>query len=489
MSAALTHYDSVRLAQTLEHICATGEFQGISAGGRYGLVAISWLVYLPWCAAGANADFAVRLTGVIFLALAAGAIYLLTTELFRSRIGGITAALLTVGTPFLIIPSTYGKEHSILVFLLAFAFWCTLRGHRSLAMLWPIVGALSFVVAVTVREAALFALPAFILVVLGIDVGRDGERWHLRLGGQWLPGIITLIIAGGAVVFAFFGGQFIAVLGDERVTAFFWSQAFKFWFEFFVFTYFAWIAALIGVCAVWRLRRDVLVPLLLWFAMTLPIAALGGYVPRYYDVVLIPFSLFVAAAVAVLAQRSRLAAIGALLFLVLPPFWLGLPFLEARHAGSNVKQFAEYVATIIDEDDVVVAMDDSAFIEYYGHRHAMSVTPTSQNKQRIARKLIDLQRNGSEVYVLQSSWANPLNQGLKQFLQKNFDAELVGNHPLENYHDAERGFYIRHIAIVRLKGPLFNASLLEERALQGGATITKETTSADLGAWLRASLS
>ena len=464
LNAGLMHYDSVRLAQTVESNLKTGEFHGISAGGRYGMVIVTTLVYAPFYLAGQDADFAVRLTGVLMLALSAMSLFLLMFEMSRSRLGSIAAAFLLAATPLFLMPSTYGKEHSTAVFFLVLACFCALRGHRSRALLWPIAASSLFVLSLTVRELFIVALPAFLWFLLLPRLRRVDGRWRVLMGAQWTAGALFLIVILGAVLLWFLGGQLRAVSGDSAVSSVFlsWRYLVSGFWDLTLNTPFMWPFFLVGVYAVWRLGRDYLLPLFLWLAPFVFIVGLGGYTPRYLDVILVPFVIVVAFSIAWVSERWLVLAVAVMLFLVLGTFFTALPFLEARHRADNLKDFSLYVANVTEPDAVIVAGDESAFIDYYAKRKGESMSPDPANKFALARWILDLQNNGTPLYVLQSSFDYPGGDMLRDFIKYNFNAEIVGSHVMENYHVAENSIFLRNVSIIRIEGPFFNASRMEE---------------------------
>ena len=263
INEGLFHYDSVRLAQTVEENFRTGTFRGISAGGRYGMVVVASAVYYPFFLAGQNADFAVRLTSLLMLALSAAAIYLLTFEMSRSRFGAFAAALLMSVTPLFIIPSTYGKEHSTAVFFFTLACYCALRGQRSRALLWPITASLLYTFSLSVRETFVLGLPAFVWFIVFPRVRRTEGIWCVIVGRHWKVGVASLVVIVGVVLVSFLGAQLVSIAGDKGAAAVMLS--FKLFIggmsAFVTHTRWMWPFFLFGLYVVWRTGRDYLVPL------------------------------------------------------------------------------------------------------------------------------------------------------------------------------------------------------------------------------------
>ena len=491
LSAGLMHYDSVRLAQTIESNLETGTFQGISAGGRYGMVVVASAVYYPFFLAGQNADLAVRLTGVLMLALSAVAVYLLTFEISRSRFAGVAAALLMAATPLFIIPATYGKEHTTAVFFLVMACYCALRGHRSYAALWPIAASFLFVFSLTVRETFVLALPVFVLFVLYPRLRRTEGGLRVVWHSQWHVGVVSLVVFLALVGGLFFGAQLRAVLGDRDATALSWSLTkVKAGISDVARNgRFVWPLYLIGIVAVWRSGRDFLAPLLVWVAPFFIIVNAGGYLPRLLDVVLVPLVIIAGFGLAFVWARSLVFASLVLLALVLSTFWTALPFLELRHNENTLQDIAGLVANVTEPNALIIAMDESAFLEYYGSRQGTSVSPNVENRFEVARWIVSLQRNGTPLYVLQSSFDYPDGLLLRNFLYNNFDTTVVGARVMENYHDAEAGVLLRNVSIIRIGAPKFDPDRMGwyEVYWRGGIDTTED--SQELAAWLAAGLS
>ena len=82
INEGLFHHDSVRLAQAVEKTYKTGRLQP-AVRGRYGLVVVNSLIYLPFFLLGQNADFATRFSSILFHSLSIVALFLLIKELFK----------------------------------------------------------------------------------------------------------------------------------------------------------------------------------------------------------------------------------------------------------------------------------------------------------------------------------------------------------------------------------------------------------------------
>jgi hypothetical protein len=446
MSAGLVHYDSVRLAQAVQ--------DGRLDMGRPGMFLLVSAAYLPLQAFGYDADLAVRLTGVLFLALCAAAAYLLAFEMMRSRTGAIAASLLLVATPFFIIPASFGKEHSAALLFIILAAWCALRSHRSDGIVWSLAASLLFIISLSIRELGILALPAFVwLVLMPRRVSVDGKS-RLALARNWLPGVVSLAILLVVALALFLFTRIAALLGDQSTAGLFVAwQYLPLAFELVGSTGWQWVAAILGLYAVWRIGRPFVLPLALWFAPIVVIISLGGFYPRYLDIVLVPWVLLVGFAIAWLAHRWFALAMLVMLALVLSTFWLALPLLEIRHEASNLVQFSEKVAALTEPDALIIAFDESAFIEWYGERAGTSLSPTAESKLDDARWLLGLQRNGTPVYVLSSSFDyGAQGKSLEFLLNQNFVLTTIDAFPMENYHDADTRIVLRNVSLIRIGG-------------------------------------
>ena len=375
MSAGLLHYDSINLAERIDSNLANHEFKGLSAGGRYGMVAVVTAVYVPLSWFGYDVDFAIRLNGVLMLALSAVAMYFLAFEMTRSRMGGIGAGLLLVSTSFYIISASFGKEHSTALFFFVLACFAALRAHRSAWKGWSVVASVSVILAVAVREAWLIAVPVFVWFLLSPKLpATDGEP--ITFGRAWKAGAICFAVVTAAA-FALFLGKSVFSVAADNSTGIAWKEfslirgvlhlagATAYMLPFFIF----------GWYAVWRAGRRYAFPLAVWFALILYISNIIGYHVRYLDVVLVPFVLVVSFAIAWLYARWYIVGVGVLLFLVLTTFWTPLPLLEVRHNTNNPQEFSAYVASITPADSIIISMDESAFLRFYGNRAFRAFVP------------------------------------------------------------------------------------------------------------------
>lgn len=457
MSAGLVHYDSIALAKVVTAAHDTGDFQGISTG-RYGMVALVFVTSTPLQWFGYDVDFAIRFTGVLFLALCAAALYLLAYGLMRSRIGAMASSLLLVVTPLFVIPATYGKEHSPALFLIIAAFYAVLKGHQG-NKAWSIAAPVLFVLSLTIRELGIVVLPAFIwFVLLPRFHVVDGKR-KIVLAQHWIEASIALVVSLVIVLVSFLFDSIVAMLGDTATAGMTLTvRVWMFALELLRHTGGEFPVALLGCYALWRMGRRFLVPILLWLAPLAIIVTLGGFLPRYLDIVLVPYVLLVGFAIAWLSHKTTTGAVIVLVILVLSTFALAYPFLEFRHQQSNLAEFSRYVASVTEPGSIIIAMDEGAFLEWYGNRTGTSISPTIENKDAVARALVQAQRQGKRFYVLSSCFDYPQGPALKSFLIANFNTTRVGSAPMENYHDAEEGLYIRNVSIYKIGEPRFTVN-------------------------------
>jgi hypothetical protein len=330
------------------------------------------------------------------------------------------------------------------------------RGNRSRQIAWPIVASLLFVTSLSIRELGIVILPAFAwFLCMPRLVVVDGKK-HVIFSRHWLAGLLSLALFLALALWLFLYQRIVALLGDQGTAGLMLADRYlPLVLVLFQHTGFQWLLVLFGLYACWRIGRAWLIPLLLWFAPIVIILNLGGFLPRYLDIVLVPWVLFAGFGIAWLAHRRLAVSVLVALLLVMSTFWLAVPFLELRHNASNLADFGRYVASVTEPNALIIAFDESAFLEWYGHRNGTSLSPTPATKVQDANWLMSLQRNGTPVYVLSSSYDYyDAGKALKQFLELNFELTTVGAYPMENYHDAETGIILRNVSVIRIGQPL-----------------------------------
>lgn len=470
INEGLFHYDSVILARAVEVTLQTGQLQA-AVSGRYGSVIVNAMLYVPFFFFGENADFVTRFSSVLFHALSIAALYLFIIEFLRNRSVAFFTALLFSITPLYFIPNTYGKEHGMAMFFLLYAFYLLLRGCRENSR-W-LIGIASFFcgVSVAVRESMIFMVPLFLVLFfrprpsMGLN-GPDGpgKRPDTR---DLVALIVPLLVVLGVLFFSYLGEVFYRTLfvQGEDVASFdgllspILSLAFSDIFE---------MVSLLGiVCFVTGMIRMLFKEglfitcfLIAWFMSILFYGNNSCYSARYLDLVMVPVWIGTVYGIVELSSRSRIFIVFLTGVLVSGMLVLMYPLLDLRRDYNGEKRFAEYVGAVTEEDAIILCMDDSPFISYYGKRRVL-VGQNSGDMELFIKKITMYLMQGVPVYCIGSFFQYDDKGVLRAAIERNFDRQKVGGFLKEDFHRPEYEFQMYF-------DELYKLSLKQELQGSGG---------------------
>ncbi|MFZ5800510.1 MAG: glycosyltransferase family 39 protein [Candidatus Omnitrophota bacterium] len=146
-----------------------------------------------------------------------------------------------------------------------------------------------------------------------------------------------------------------------------------------------------------------------------------------------------------LAQMSGLTKLVALLLFFTILLWLFynlLPAVDFRHRYNLQGDFGRWVASRTEEKALIMAMDESIFIEYYAHRKTLNypelpITCDEKVAEEFIHKYIRANlRKDIPVYVTSAGLAYDLAYcgTLSRLLKQDFIIELVGCRINEDWH-------------------------------------------------------
>jgi hypothetical protein len=181
--------------------------------------------------------------------------------------------------------------------------------------------------------------------------------------------------------------------------------------------------------------------LLLWCMLIFYLGNIASYAPRHLDLVIIPFYIFAAYCLSWLHSRYKIAAYLSIIYLVSAMFIFLYPMLAFRHHYNGAKQFALYVKEKTETNAVIISMDDSPFVNYYGQRKTLN-PPVGDDKEKINNFVKVIKRylaNNIPVYLMESALSYDEGNFLKAALDGNFSSSLVGEKLSEDFHRPELG--------------------------------------------------
>jgi len=464
LNEGLFHYDAVVLAEAVEKTFATGHLEP-GERGRYGAVVLGSLFYVPFFIAGQNADFAIRLLGVVGYAGSVSALFLLIRELFDDANAAALGAVLLLATPFYVIPSTCGKLHGVVVGLFLTSLWLVARGRKQPTH-WPMVLASSLLVlAISVREAILPLVPLFYLFALQPILSF--ERPWLKIDRQLLtPKYVAAAVVPFSIGLAFLTVTYLHIefarelLVRDKTAAQFMglitpnlARAFS-----DLTRSITPLLPLIGLAGVvWMGKNKALfvgVFLSLWFLLIFFYGNLAGYGVRYLDITVLPIYVGVSYVVASLRGRARQLCMAVIAGCVVWMLLFAFPMLDARRNYNGAKRFAEYVRDTTPEDALVLAMDEEPFIRYYAGRETLAhpAHPTGGEPELDAFLAeIDTRLSaGKAVYMLETGFQYDKHRIVHQLVTQRFGITRVGQKLWEDYHRPEMKLRLRMQGLYRL---------------------------------------
>lgn len=195
----------------------------------------------------------------------------------------------------------------------------------------------------------------------------------------------------------------------------------------------------LGLLMIDRRRREYRF-LLLWFlTFQLYYGNISCANPRYLVIAWMP--LVVAQGYFLGRFRGRIFYLAFLAVLVMALANLARygPVLSFRHERALQVEFAQWVARMTPPDAVLIALDESEFLSYYGRRTVVQ-RPIGSDKKAINAFFDDvldkMLEEGRPVYLVSSAWAYDDDGVFKKTLLKRYDVLVLGRRMNEDWHHA-----------------------------------------------------
>jgi hypothetical protein len=127
------------------------------------------------------------------------------------------------------------------------------------------------------------------------------------------------------------------------------------------------------------------------------------------------------------------------------------PMLVFRHYYNGEKQFALYAKEKTEDNAIIIAMDDSPFIDYYGNRKAIG-HPVGDIRQLddFINIIKGYLKDGRPVYLIESGLRYDPDGFLEIALKRNFSISIVGEKLSEDYHRPELKLQTYHQRLFKL---------------------------------------
>lgn len=448
LNEGLFHCDSVILAQAVENTYKQGALQP-ALNGRYGSVILNSILYFPYYLAGGNADFATRLSSVLFHSLSIVVLFLFVKELFGDSLQAFFSGLLFSFAPFYFGPNTYGKEHGMSMFFLLLSLYLLVCAGRTKSVARLILASIFYGFSISIRESMLIAFALFSLFYFSPSV-------HLR------PVKITIaeeklkplfLVSAFGPFLAIFGAIFFSYLNTIIFrTIFVRSTNTVSFISLFspvlhralgdlltalpsvLFLFF--VIGLVTMAKTKNLFQYL--SALLWLLLIFYFGNTNGYAARHLDLITIPIVIFASYALRSLYAKDKLVSAAFLVYIVSSMFAYMYPMLEFRHRYNGEKQFALFVKEHTEENAVIIAMDDSYHIQYYAERE--SVTHPVGNAEETNKFILQLKerlKEGRPLYIIESGFGYDPEGVFRNALLDNFKMQLIGRRLAEDFHHPE----------------------------------------------------
>ncbi len=465
INEGIFHFDSIAVAQAVENLYQKGVLAG-TANGRYGWVLINALLYLPFYLSGHNAELVTIFSGVLFHSLSAVALFLLIKELFSDSVQAFFGALLFSFIPFYFIPNTFGKEHGLAMFFILLSFYLVRRGRNTGSPQLLSWSSIAFLIALSVREAALVTLPLFIAMFFvpspvgpcmkearPLNTPKALAAWlaPLLIGSMILfavylwPVIFNTLTSRGTFVVSFLGlNSFVLPIAIEHL------------FYGIPLLFFALAAA--GIYQIFRHHRIYLgCVIITWSMLLFYFGNTSGYAARHLDIIAVPLCIAASYMLRLISETSRPITVALLLYCLLTMFCFMYPILEFRHRYNGKKQFAHYISTVTGKNAVVVSAEESYFISYYSGRGTIWFpVEAPENYRKFVEEVKKNLLLGVPVYYTNGGF-DPEHEAFSySFMNKFYKLTLIGERMNEDFNTPELSLnlYMQKLYKVDFKSPL-----------------------------------
>ncbi len=433
MNRALFHYDAIVLAEAVEKSYATLQVQP-ETNYRYANVLIAGIAYFTFWLAGKNADFAVRITGIVFFAASIAMMYLFLKRLSSNSFLALTAAVLMAVSPIYLSPNTFGKIHSISVFFMLTALWLALLPAR----INLVLAALSFVISLASRESVLFFVP-FISILVIYAIMKHKQKYTVAVY-FFLPLFFLFFL----LYLAYFSSIIEKTINATSAeTAFFtyrpWNMERALKDLLLTNGWIVLISAGIGIFAGALTFRFPAIFLLVWLGSAFVyFSNFTTYEARYLDVVLIPLYSFCGLLVSEVLKRNKIAAYVLIGILVFAPAAYSVHLMYPRTTYNGIESFGRLVEEKTEKDALIIVQNEAPVVGYYGKRQTAG--PPTGNETQSIRFWEEIHRNtsrGQPVYLAFSALFYDPGAVNTQIVSQAFDFSKQYSTIDEDYHHSD----------------------------------------------------
>ncbi|MFO8015584.1 MAG: hypothetical protein R6U32_00620, partial [Candidatus Woesearchaeota archaeon] len=169
---------------------------------------------------------------------------------------------------------------------------------------------------------------------------------------------------------------------------------------------------------------------------------------RFLTPALIAVIIFMACGTKLLYNSNRIVGAAVAVMLVVWMFAIIHPIIDQRHDYSGQKEFALWIASVTEEDSILVTTDQGFFYSFYTGRPVIHDPDPSKDKggwighyqagsqqdvQEFIRLIHGFLQNGTPVYMAESGIGYDPQGIFRKALQENFDIYPVDSKMNEAY--------------------------------------------------------
>ncbi len=377
-------------------------------------------------------------TGALLAALAVCAFFVFAYAFSHSITVAMFSALIFNFFPEFFSVTTYGRiDHALECIMISLSFWILIKEGTASAKKY-FLSSLLLGLAVTVRFSAFLAvIPWFIWYVYYRPFKK--EMLEFRFLSAIAAGFCLPLIAVYLPMFADSGlTVFLNTLHDLRsgtqlqgLNLVFGCRAWG--WEFQMFTLAGIYFIINGGFILWQeSKRKVLLSLIFFFLPFIYFALLIGSAPRYY--IWPSFVLFLAEGYAlrriyILKKYLAFVLCFIIILLMMRPV---VKILTIRSMTDFQKEFAIYLEDIIEDGSVIIAEEQSLFLNYYMRRKnkiLLSKPYTCQNEEmeKFFKHLEQFLSEGKNIYITYLGFSSDPCELFRLGVEKRFAKVLVGS--------------------------------------------------------------
>jgi hypothetical protein len=426
LNAGLWYTDAVIAAQAAESTYQTLRIHYMHAVGYPGNVITIALLYAPFklIAGASNAESATLFSSYFSASLSIGLLYLLVKRISGSTFAALSASLVLNALPVYLSTSTFGMSHQLAVFFLLLSFYLAALASESKDRRLLALASMSLGWAAAIRLESLQMLPLMALFYwrkeLPLSVSTKGGYLEMkwRQTKDALLGDLIYLIAPMTLLLLI---PYVPMLRENGMNTIIGAYEYNKWLGFWVpgltemvigwvtisMTKLGWILAALGLVALF-LRKDkhLFAIMLLWCFYFLVLANTATVEDRHTIPALAGLTVSIGFGLELLYARvHKLVAVGVLLILLYMMLSTAYPILKYRTTFCGPKAFAYTLRDSIEKNSVVIAIDETPHLQYYGGIDTIGY-PIDGDMAKINKSMRELSgylQNGTNLYMVSSA--------------------------------------------------------------------------------------